>query len=449
MEKPTPQGSSDECEDEAGVEGEAVSPPNDVNEDDLGDWLIEEAGEAFQGLVFQQGGGLHLATPAERSAVPCKDFVWPSPKRKWRLVVLEEHLQDGEWVVVSVDCNCGRHGATGRHCAHVFRALDAAQCHVYKREWVHQHWLPEGQPVSLPSLPRTSMPPAARALPPTVDTSATSDALVNELHVGIAKSYGNSMLEVVYRGTSGPSDPVAIQRMQAAGKIFKWMMASSGQVLVDIVSMMEAKEVAEASQSRAASANCGGDPSSSSTDGGGVTTQPCDVLNAWEKDKTGGGRAAVARGSRKARQPKTARATTKNTTAKATPRKKTKTSQPHPALPGAHTGPPPSLAALAAAAENSEVTFRDRIRESRERDGRENRDPFMHVGTVNSGHNIPTMCTYRRMVDDPSYIEATDQVMASTGFHPFQSYFGGGGFGGLGGGGSGLGSDGYRSRYGW
>ena len=53
------------------------------------------------------------------------------------------------------------------------------------------------------------------------------------------------------------------------------------------------------------------------------------------------------------------------------------------------------------------------------------------------------------MVDDPSYIEATDQVMASTGFHPFQSYFGGGGFGGLGGGGSGLGSDGYRSRYGW
>ena len=87
--------------------------------------------------------------------------------------------------------------------------------------------------------------------------------MLRELHVTTARAYGNGLVDCLYRGTSGASDPVAMARMEAAHKMWEWIYSTNGDVLPEVVGMMEAKTIARAAQDKVSSlmsgASDGGD----------------------------------------------------------------------------------------------------------------------------------------------------------------------------------------------
>ena len=205
---------------------------------------MREAKDALSAAVDACQGHPHLPSDEERAAAKPSCYVWPCPKKRWRIVVVRQRQVLGEWETYSVSCDCGRKGGTGRDCAHVFRVLDVVQCHTYKIEWVHHHWRPstalDPQPTTTAARPSVTRPRAASSQPrpalPCVSAAEEASAL-RELHEGTARGYGHSLLDATYRGTSGPADPLTIRRMEAAAKVLKWIHETSGDVLVKVECM--------------------------------------------------------------------------------------------------------------------------------------------------------------------------------------------------------------------
>jgi hypothetical protein len=113
----------------------------DLLDASIDDWLVEECGEAYE-MIIKYKSGVPLARPSVGAdGRKPSQFVWPSPTKMWRRVVVEEETVSGAWEVVSISCDCGRKEGTGRDCRHVFKGLEAVHCHKYHSRWVHSRWL--------------------------------------------------------------------------------------------------------------------------------------------------------------------------------------------------------------------------------------------------------------------------------------------------------------------
>ena len=186
-------------------------PPVSLLDDDVEDWLAEEAGDAWAGLLVP--GLLAVRTPLSDGGgarVPSKEFQWHRPTKRWREVVVEEHQPQGGtggWQVVAVKCDCHRPEGCGRHCGHVFRVLDIVGCSIYRREWIHPLWWAVGDggiqeeaaapaPAAWTVSSRTRGQLCITTSSGEEDGDATSSVLVAELHDKVAKAWGHSLREV-------------------------------------------------------------------------------------------------------------------------------------------------------------------------------------------------------------------------------------------------------------
>ena len=223
------------------------------------------------------------------------------------------------------------------------------------------------------------------------------------------------------RGTTGPLDPVAMQRMQAADKLLKWIQSSNGQVLVDVVKVIEDKRESESSQAQAVSTvYC-------QTVGPATTEAPPDsnVRNPWDAKIAANGRATIAKGGgRKAKQnnisgggggqaPDKAqkKAASKrgggSTDIGETATKRGKSSVPAPPPPqcvsqsyaNVHRTGNDMGSLLAAASMTTEqrnvpapyvAPQLSRVREERGGEGRENRNPLAFYAMTNNGYHTPS-----------------------------------------------------------
>ena len=119
---------------------------------------------------------------------------------------------------------------------------------------MHIHWTPQQQPpVHTAPLVATSRRPTTTASASAVEASRpdqrqTEKVILHELHMGLARGLGSSLLDALYRGTAGPADPVAIRRVSAMEKIQKWIHTTNGEVLIKMVEMVEASQLTEALQ---------------------------------------------------------------------------------------------------------------------------------------------------------------------------------------------------------
>ena len=283
------------------AEDDLQEPPVDVGEETIPDWMVEEAGEGYDALLNREAGDPHLPSEEERGAPPCADYLWPSPTRRWRTVTVIEHQIDGSWDVDDVICDCGRQKGTGRHCAHAFRVIiDALQLTTYKLEWLHPHFRSGGPPGSgvfasgaalVPSVvasASTSEEGNSSILPAGTTSSTFRGALltnsqrtdgngstttgtsgeeevcdssdlsmVRDLHLSVAKAYGNGLVDCLYYDTDGPGDAVAMGRFEALRQLWEWIHASNGDILCDIVKMVNSKKAAEANAASAAATALG------------------------------------------------------------------------------------------------------------------------------------------------------------------------------------------------
>ena len=287
-------------------------PPVVINDERVPDWLVSEAGDGYAEVLRRQDDGQpFIPAPKASTAFHPSKFDWPPPSKVSRTVDVEEVMVDGEWQIASVRCECGRKKGTGRECAHGFRALDAVQCHQYKASWAHPHWRGFSSPSSTTtttttttttSISATYEPPfvmssSNRACGDTREEQAAIASLMRDHHHSVARAYGNSLCDAIYRGGSGPLDPSVLERFRAADQLLKWIQSSGGEILVEVVLMIEAKRKCVSTQARAACVAIGGAAEEPCESGGGAAS----VRNAWDVRSGRGGRAAVG-GGRKAKQ---------------------------------------------------------------------------------------------------------------------------------------------------
>ena len=107
-------------------------------------------------------------------------------------------------------------------------------------------------------------------------------------------------LALVHRDTTGPTDPRAMARMDAADILLKWIQATNGQVLVEITKLVEDKRESETSLARVTSTVFGEQVKV----GTGKVGDEGSVRNPWDAMVAANGRASVGGPGRKREQQK-------------------------------------------------------------------------------------------------------------------------------------------------